>query len=182
MVAVEIAIGEQVELHFLDPTFQVAASAADALIEDAPMNYQRLERGDDQSLVRAFGQMLGLADDPPSSRPALAGAISEIHKQPFGATAGTTSRFGLSKLRPHPIDQASIGAPGRRRSRRDQLRTRSSTRREPLAAPAALLLHKLNAEGISGPAGSNWRASTIHDNRRRGTGNLNNELYIGRLI
>ena len=44
------------------------------------------------------------------------------------------------------------------------------------------IAHKLNAEGIPGPAGRNWGPSTIHGNRRRGTGILNNELYIGRLV
>jgi DNA invertase Pin-like site-specific DNA recombinase len=40
----------------------------------------------------------------------------------------------------------------------------------------------LNLEGISGPQGGAWGTSTIHGNRERGTGILNNELYIGRQI
>jgi site-specific DNA recombinase len=40
----------------------------------------------------------------------------------------------------------------------------------------------LNAEGVPGPAGRTWGPSTIHGNRQRGTGILNNELYIGRLV
>jgi site-specific DNA recombinase len=40
----------------------------------------------------------------------------------------------------------------------------------------------LNAEGIAGPRGGAWNASTINGNRLRGTGILNNELYIGRLV
>jgi len=40
----------------------------------------------------------------------------------------------------------------------------------------------LNAEGVSGPLGGTWGPSTIHGNRQRGTGILNNELYIGRLV
>ena len=44
------------------------------------------------------------------------------------------------------------------------------------------IAHKLNADGIPDPSGRAWGASTIHGNRRRGTGILNNELYIGRLI
>jgi DNA invertase Pin-like site-specific DNA recombinase len=38
----------------------------------------------------------------------------------------------------------------------------------------------LNAEGVPGPRGSDWSASTIHGNSARGTGILNNELYLGR--
>jgi Recombinase. len=40
----------------------------------------------------------------------------------------------------------------------------------------------LNREGIDGPQGTGWGASTINGNAARGTGILNNELYIGRLI
>jgi len=41
---------------------------------------------------------------------------------------------------------------------------------------------ELNRAGIPGPSSKDWGASTIHGNWRRGTGILNNELYIGRLI
>ena len=44
------------------------------------------------------------------------------------------------------------------------------------------IAHTLNREGIAGPSGNAWGASTIYGNWRRGTGILNNELYIGRLI
>jgi len=40
----------------------------------------------------------------------------------------------------------------------------------------------LNTEHIPGPSGRGWGASTIHGNRERGTGILNNELYVGRQI
>ncbi len=40
----------------------------------------------------------------------------------------------------------------------------------------------LNAEGIPGPNGGAWGPSTINGNKERGTGILNNELYIGRLV
>ncbi|SMX39317.1 Recombinase [Maliponia aquimaris] len=39
----------------------------------------------------------------------------------------------------------------------------------------------LNREGVQGPRAT-WGASTIHGNQKRGTGILNNELYIGRLV
>ncbi|NRA87893.1 MAG: recombinase family protein [Rhizobiales bacterium] len=44
------------------------------------------------------------------------------------------------------------------------------------------IAHELNAEGFEGPTGNGWGQSTINGNRRRGTGILNNELYIGRQI
>ena len=40
----------------------------------------------------------------------------------------------------------------------------------------------LNEEGISGPEGRLWNDTTIHGHAKRGTGILNNELYIGKLI
>jgi len=40
----------------------------------------------------------------------------------------------------------------------------------------------LNREGVPGPRNRPWGPSTIYGNWRRGTGVLNNELYIGRLV
>lgn len=40
----------------------------------------------------------------------------------------------------------------------------------------------LNQEGIPGPRGRAWDKSTIHGNPKRGTGILNNEIYIGRMV
>jgi site-specific DNA recombinase len=41
---------------------------------------------------------------------------------------------------------------------------------------------QLNAEKIASPSGKGWGQSTINGNRERGTGILNNELYVGRLV
>jgi site-specific DNA recombinase len=40
----------------------------------------------------------------------------------------------------------------------------------------------LNKDGIASPRGGDWGQSTINGNRKRGTGILNNELYIGRQV
>src|SRR5260221_723408 len=40
----------------------------------------------------------------------------------------------------------------------------------------------LNAEGIVGPDGNFWNDSTIRGHVKRGTGLINNELYVGRLV
>jgi DNA invertase Pin-like site-specific DNA recombinase len=40
----------------------------------------------------------------------------------------------------------------------------------------------LNREAIPAPGGGDWGFSTLNGNVRRGTGLLNNELYIGRLV
>ena len=44
------------------------------------------------------------------------------------------------------------------------------------------IARKLNGENIPGPSGKAWRDTVIRGHRIRGTGFLNNELYIGRLI
>ena len=44
------------------------------------------------------------------------------------------------------------------------------------------IAHALNRRGISGPSGRDWGPSTINGNVQRGTGILNNELYVGRLV
>ncbi|MFT8933429.1 MAG: recombinase family protein [Acetobacter syzygii] len=41
---------------------------------------------------------------------------------------------------------------------------------------------ELNRDGVPGPQGRDWGPSTIHGNRERGTGILNNEMYVGRLV
>src|SRR3546814_7876548 len=40
----------------------------------------------------------------------------------------------------------------------------------------------LNKDGASGPRGGIWRQNTINGNRARGTGILNNELYVGTYV
>jgi len=49
------------------------------------------------------------------------------------------------------------------------------------ASPVAIA-KSLNARGIPGPRGRVWGPSTIYGNWRRGTGILNNDLYVGRLV
>jgi hypothetical protein len=49
------------------------------------------------------------------------------------------------------------------------------------ASPKALA-KRLNAERCPGPGCAPWNPSTIHGNPARGTGILNNELYVGRLV
>jgi DNA invertase Pin-like site-specific DNA recombinase len=47
---------------------------------------------------------------------------------------------------------------------------------------AKVIAKSLNAEGIVGPGGSAWSPSTIHGHSGRGTGVLNNELYVGKRV
>ncbi|MFD1744482.1 recombinase family protein [Rhizobium helianthi] len=45
-----------------------------------------------------------------------------------------------------------------------------------------IIADRLNTKGVAGPRGQAWRGTAIRGHRRRGTGILNNELYIGRLV
>jgi site-specific DNA recombinase len=47
---------------------------------------------------------------------------------------------------------------------------------------AKKIARDLNQENIPGPSGGAWGFSTILGNPRRGTGLLNNELYVGRIV
>ncbi|HEY5616702.1 MAG TPA: recombinase family protein [Vicinamibacterales bacterium] len=40
----------------------------------------------------------------------------------------------------------------------------------------------LNQQGVAGPFGGKWSPSTLYGNAKRGTGILNNELYVGRMV
>ena len=40
----------------------------------------------------------------------------------------------------------------------------------------------LNQRGIAGPFGGKWSPSTLYGHAKRGTGILNNELYVGRMV
>ena len=44
------------------------------------------------------------------------------------------------------------------------------------------IAERLNAEGIPGPRGGRWRATTLRPDRTRGNGLLQNQLYIGRIV
>jgi len=45
-----------------------------------------------------------------------------------------------------------------------------------------MIAMQLNAEGVPGPNCASWGPSTIYGNWRRGTGLINNELYIAKLV
>jgi hypothetical protein len=44
------------------------------------------------------------------------------------------------------------------------------------------IAERLNADGIPGPRGDRWRATTLRPDRTRGNGLLQNELYTGRIV
>ena len=50
------------------------------------------------------------------------------------------------------------------------------------AKPRARSPRRSTRKGIPGPSGGTWGPSTINGNASRGTGILNNELYVGKLV
>ncbi|WP_282121525.1 recombinase family protein [Ruegeria atlantica] len=48
--------------------------------------------------------------------------------------------------------------------------------------PPRRIAAELNREGVLGPRGGPWNASTINGSRQRRNGILNNELYLGRIV
>ena len=48
--------------------------------------------------------------------------------------------------------------------------------------PPRRIVAGLSAEGIEGPRGGHWNASTINGSRQWRNGILNNEMYLGRLV
>ncbi|WP_339106981.1 recombinase family protein [Thioclava sp. GXIMD4216] len=44
------------------------------------------------------------------------------------------------------------------------------------------IAHQLNEEGVPAPRGGGWKVNTIYGNAGKGTGILNNELYIGQRV
>lgn len=120
-----------------------------------------------------------LRERPISAGCALVGAIRPEKQQ-------TT----IEELNPSPIqtvvkavDASGEAVRGGRRICKAEARTivRIFTEYTKGKSPRRIAF-ELNAENIIGPSGKGWGPSTINGNRARGTGILNNELYLGRLV
>jgi DNA invertase Pin-like site-specific DNA recombinase len=95
--------------------------------------------------------------------------------------SGGGNSFGYDVFR-SPLEDGSLSTGERRINQQQAAIVRRifedySKGLSPKAIAAAL-----NRERVPGPRGGEWSASTIHGNPARGTGILNNELYVGRLV
>lgn len=117
---------------------------------------------------------LFLKDLADKTRRGLRGRV-EIGKSGGGLT------FGYDVAR--RLDGSGETLRGERKINEEQARIVDRIFKESAAgnSPQAIAV-RLNKEGVPGPSGRAWGPSTIHGNRRRGTGIINNELYVGRLI
>ena len=95
--------------------------------------------------------------------------------------SGGGNAYGYEVIREFSAD--GTPARGKRRVNQNEARIvqRIFTTFADGESPRAIA-HALNREGVPGPHGTAWGPSTIYGNWRRGTGILNNDLYVGRLV
>lgn len=81
------------------------------------------------------------------------------------------------------LDERGLPIRGEREINEDQARVVLRILEDYAAgmSPKAIA-RQLNQEGVRGPSGRGWTQSTINGNRDRGTGILNNEIYVGKLV
>ena len=92
------AIGEQVELLFLDAVFHLSAGTVDLLIEGLSGIVLGRQGGNDEARVGAAGQDLGLGDHAAHAGPALVGAVGEVREESDGLLLLVEESLGLSQL------------------------------------------------------------------------------------
>ncbi len=90
------AVGEEVELAFLDAVLHVASGAVEFFVEGPPVDGGRVQRGDEEARVGTTREPLGFADDTALARPTVQGAIAELGEQ-----AGRLA--ALAPARPGPL-------------------------------------------------------------------------------
>ena len=118
-LAVEVLIGEEIELAFLDAVLHLAARAIDFLVKLSVL--QRLvacQRGDDEARIGAFWQMLRLGHDPALAAPALEGLVAQFLEYAFGFAAFLGFGLGLGQFVCDLSFEPGVAGQGRRRSGR----------------------------------------------------------------
>jgi len=102
------AIGEKVELLFLDTVLHLPAGTVEVLVEGAGIGLLGAEGGDHEAWIRPFGQALRLGDDPPRTTPALAGLVVEFAKDPTELAAFQKPDLGLDAGAEAQIEQPLV--------------------------------------------------------------------------
>src|SRR5215207_8316826 len=83
------AIGEELELLFLDPVFHLPTGTIQIFVQGSRLPVLRSERGDDETGILPLGQIFGLAHHAPLTGPTLASLID--------CAAALRMRHGTSK-------------------------------------------------------------------------------------
>ena len=103
------AVGEQVELAFLDAVFHLAAGAIEIFVEAAGVDLFPAQAGHHETRIGTVGQVLGLAHNPPRSAPGGLCLVGEIPEQPSRLAGGSAQPRCLPGLgRQHRL-QARVG-------------------------------------------------------------------------
>src|SRR5438128_11462704 len=92
------AVGEQVELAFLDPVFHLAAGAVELLVERAGLDLWPGQGGDEEAGIAVALGHLGFGDDAPGAAPAVARPPGEVLEAPRRLAGPAAPLGGLGKL------------------------------------------------------------------------------------
>src|SRR5215207_2998239 len=87
------AIGEELELLFLDPVFHLPTGTIQIFVQGSRLPVLRSERGDDETGILPLGQIFGLAHHAPLTGPTLASLITKVLEQPRRFPAGLIIRL-----------------------------------------------------------------------------------------
>ncbi len=168
----------------------VVAEALDRLSrdqEDVAGLYKQLSFADVTLVTLAEGEInelhvglkgtmnaLYLKDLAHKTRRGLEGRVRQ------GRSAGGVC-FGYDVVREIGADDEAVRGKRRINSEEAEIVRRIFDEYASGKSPRAIAV-QLNVDGVPGPMGRAWGHSTINGNVARGTGILNNELYIGRLV
>jgi DNA invertase Pin-like site-specific DNA recombinase len=155
--------------------------------EDIAAIYKRLSFANTQIYTLADGQInelniglkgtmsaLFLKDLADKTRRGMLGSIAS------GKAAGGIS-YGYRMLR--HIDQQGEIVRGERQIKDDEAKViRSVFRSYAEGRSGRYITDLLNRNGVSGPRGDVWHHTTVLGNQKRGSGILNNALYVGKLV
>ncbi len=168
----------------------VVAEAMDRLGRDAE-HLQSLNKHLKFNNVRAFTLSEGLLTDLHFGLGGTMGALyvqqlaEKTHRGLRGRVeagrSGGGLTYGYAVVRTQRPD-GTFDVGGRRINEAEAAVVRRIFEAYAAGMPPRKIALMLNAEGIAGPRGKGWGASTINGNAVRGVGTLNNRLYVGKLV
>src|SRR3954464_13357238 len=122
----------------------------------------------------------GVVDDPAGDRGQRRPRLPRC--TPTGMMSMPVCKTGATGTRPSAM-AAVAGEIGARRVNQTEATIVSRIFQDYAAgASPRVIARRLNAEGVPGPHGRQWRDTAVRDHIARGTGVLNDDLYVGRLV
>jgi len=102
------AIGEELELLFLDPVFHLPTGTIQIFVQGSRLPVLRSERGDDETGILPLGQIFGLAHHAPLTGPTLASLITKVLEPPRRFPAGLIGPPGLCQLTGNDLGETAV--------------------------------------------------------------------------